>query len=299
MDIIFEYSCIFLHYNWSVLSKKMPNFAPINSNHPMTIKKVVYLNTIFIILILTIAGVLVIWEMTREVAPPYLKDKPRHVVPAWPKEDMLANTEFSDFFDGIDISEHQGRIFWDSLSMAKHKPKFIFVRAFGKDSRRDQTYHYNIEMSRKYNIPVGTYIFFTMALSVQSQFNDFLEIVDMPLQDLRPVIDVESLSTTPYNIVHLKDSVLRLAQLIEEEIGAKPIIYSNQGYYKKHLAPTFNDYPLWIAHYSHEPDHPEIRPIMWQRSERGHVQGIWTYVDLDNFINGANLSSIMLPKKER
>ena len=36
----------------------------------MTIKKVVYLNTIFIILILTIAGVLVIWEMTREVAPP-------------------------------------------------------------------------------------------------------------------------------------------------------------------------------------------------------------------------------------
>ena len=226
----------------------------------MTIKKVVYLNTIFIILILTIAGVLVIWEMTREVAPPYLKDKPRHVVPAWPKEDMLANTEFSDFFDGIDISEHQGR-----------KPKFIFVRAFGKDSRRDQTYHYNIEMSRKYHIPVGTYIFFTMALSVQSQFNDFLEIVDMPLQDLRPVIDVESLSTTPYNIVHLKDSVLRLAQLIEEEIGAKPIIYSNQGYYKKHLAPTFNDYP-------------------------GHVQGIWTYVDLDNFINGASLSSIKLPK---
>ena len=195
----------------------------------MTIKKVVYLNTIFIILILTIAGVLVIWEMTREVAPPYLKDKPRHVVPAWPKEDMLANTDFSDFFDGIDISEHQGRIFWDSLSMAKHK----------------------------------------------------------------------SLSTTPYNIVHLKDSVLRLAQLIEEEIGAKPIIYSNQGYYKKHLAPTFNDYPLWIAHYSHEPDHPEIRPIIWQRSERGHVQGIWTYVDLDNFINGANLSSLMLPKKER
>ena len=266
---------------------------------PMHYKKIIYLNTAFIILLLTGAGILVIWEMTREVAPPNLKDKPRHVVPDWPKEDKLANTEYSQFFDGIDISEHQGRIFWDSLSMASQKPRFIFIRAFGKDARRDQTYHYNIEMARKYHIPVGTYIFFTMALSVESQFRDFLEIVDLPLQDLRTVIDIEDLSTLYQNTAHLKDSVLRLAQLIEAEIGAKPIIYSNQGYYKRHLAPTFNDYPLWIAHYSHEPDHPEIRPILWQRSERGHVQGIWTYVDLDNFINGANISSLMLPKKER
>ena len=91
---------------------------------------------------------------------------------------------------------------------------------------------------------------------------------------------------------------MRLAKLIEQETGAKPVIYSNQRYYKKHLAPAFNDYPLWIAHYSHEPDHPEIRPILWQRSERGHVHGIWTHVDLDNFINGANLTSILLPKKK-
>ena len=265
----------------------------------MSYKKILYINTVFIILLLTGAGILVVWEMTREVTPPYLKNKPRQVVPSWPKEDKLANTEYSQFFDGIDISEHQGRIFWDSLSMARQKPRFVFVRAFGKDARRDQTYHYNVEMCRKYHIPVGTYIFFTMSLSVESQFRDFLEIVDLPLQYLRTVIDIEDLSTPSQNTAHLKDSVLRLAKLIEEEIGAKPIIYSNQGYYKRHLAPTFNDYPLWIAHYSHEPDHPEIRPILWQRSERGHVKGIWTYVDLDNFINGANISSIMLPKKER
>ena len=115
----------------------------------MSLKKVLYINTAFVILLLTIAGILVIWEMTSEVAPPYLKDKPRHVVPAWPKENMLANTEFSQFFDGIDISIHQGRIFWDSLSQAQHKPKFVFVRAFGKDGKRDDAYHYNID------IPVG------------------------------------------------------------------------------------------------------------------------------------------------
>lgn len=265
----------------------------------MTVRKVLFINTIVIIVILTIAGILVIWEMTSEVAPPFLKSRPRQVELEWPKEDKLANTEFSEFFDGIDISIHQGRIFWDSLSQAPHKPKFVFVRAFGKDGRRDDAYYYNIDMCRKYHIPVGTYIFFTMALSVQSQFKDFQEMVDLPLQDLRPVIDVESLSTTPYNIIHLKDSVMRLANLIEEETGAKPIIYSNQRYYQLHLAPDFNDYPLWIAHYSHEPSLPEIHPVLWQRSETGHVKGIWTYVDLNNFINGATLNSIKLPKREK
>ena len=263
----------------------------------MSIKKVMYINTIFIVLLLTGAGLLVLWEMTREVAPPQLKEKPRYVELTWPKEDMLAGKEYSEFFDGIDISVHQGRIFWDELSQSNHKPRFIYVRAFGKDAKPDYAYHHNIEMSRKHQIPVGSYIFFTMALSVDSQFHDFQKIVDLPLQDLRPVIDVESLSTTPSNIEHLKDSVMRLAKLIEQETGAKPVIYSNQRYYKKHLAPAFNDYPLWIAHYSHEPDHPEICPILWQRSERGHVHGIWTHVDLDNFINGANLTSILLPKK--
>ena len=243
----------------------------------MSVKKVIYINTIFIILLLTVAGLLVLWEMTRETAPTHLKTKPKHVEITWPKEDKLVGKAYSDFFE--------------------HKPRFIYVRAYGKDGRRDDAYHYNIEMSRKHHIPVGSYIFFTMALSVDSQFHDFVEMVDLPLQDLLPVIDVEELSTTEQNKVHLKDSVMRLAKLIEQEIGAKPVIYSNQGYYKKHLAPTFNDYPLWIAHYSHEPDHPEIRPILWQRSERGHVKGIWTYVDLDNFINGANLTSILLPKK--
>ncbi len=263
----------------------------------MSVKKVIYINTIFIILLLTVAGLFVLWEMTRETAPTHLKTKPKHIELTWPKEDKLAGKAYSDFFDGIDISIHQGRIFWDSLAQAEHKPRFIYVRTYGKDGRRDDAYHHNIEMSRKHNIPVGSYIFFTMALSVESQFRDFVEMVDLPLQDLRPVIDVEELSTTEQNKVHLKDSVLRLAKLIEQETGAKPIIYSNQRYYQKNLAPTFNDYPLWIAHYSHEPSLQEIRPIIWQRSEKGHVKGIWTYVDLDNFINGANLTSILLTKK--
>ena len=205
----------------------------------MSIKKVMYINTIFIVLLLTGAGLLVLWEMTREVAPPQLKEKPRYVELTWPKEDMLAGKEYSEFFDGIDISVHQGRIFWDELSQSNHKPRFIYVRAFGKDAKPDYAYHHNIEMSRKHQIPVGSYIFFTMALSVDSQFHDFQKIVDLPLQDLRPVIDVESLSTTPSNIEHLKDSVMRLAKLIEQETGAKPVIYSNQRYYKKYLAPAF------------------------------------------------------------
>ena len=61
----------------------------------MSIKKVLYINTAFIILLLTVAGVFVIWEMTREVAPQNLKEKPRYVEQTWPEEDLLADKEYS------------------------------------------------------------------------------------------------------------------------------------------------------------------------------------------------------------
>lgn len=264
----------------------------------MSLKQLIILNTSFITALLIGIGTLTIWEMTREVPPRALKTQPKYGEITWPKEDKLAGKEYSDNFDGIDISVFQGRIFWEELSNATHKPKFIFVRALGKDAKRDTAYHHNIDMCRKYRIPVGSYIFFTMALSVERQLHDFLDVVDIPLQDLRPVIDVEDQSITNQNHIHLKDSVMRLAKLLEKEFGAKPIIYSNQRHYKKHLMPEFNNYPLWMAHYSHEPNIPGVRPILWQRSETGHVHGIWTYVDLDSFINGADITALMLPKRK-
>lgn len=213
----------------------------------------------------------------------------------WPEQDMLAGKEYSGLFDGLDISRYQGRIQWEELKGGNEQLKFLYVRVFGRDMNMDEVYHINVKHAREHSIPVGTYMFFTMRQSAKEQFRVFRETVRRDLQDLIPVIDVEDQSIDG-DATHLRDSVMLIARLMEQEYGAKPMIYSNQNHYRKHLSPEFDSYPLWIANYSREPCVGGARPVLWQCSETGHVRGIWTYVDLDRFVNGATLNRIMLPR---
>lgn len=213
----------------------------------------------------------------------------------WPEEDMMAGKEYSVQFDGIDISRYQGRIHWDELKNGNRQLQFVYVRVFGRDMNMDEMYHIDVKHARDYQIPVGTYMFFTMSLSAKEQFRVFNETVKKEKQDLIPVIDVEDQSIN-CDATHIKDSVMLIARLIEQEYGVKPMIYSNQNHYKKYLAPEFDSYPLWIANYSREPRVGDARPVLWQYSETGHVYGVWTYVDLDKFVNGATLERIKIRK---
>lgn len=210
----------------------------------------------------------------------------------WPKKDKLKGSPVSTKFNGIDISRCQGRIIWDTLLEKNPSLQFIFIRAIGYGGRFDRVYRSQVDEARKRGIPVGSYIFFTHKISAKKQFELFKEIVEKEKQDLRPVIDVEDISLFRGNKEHLVDSVMVLARLMEEEYGAKPIIYSNESHYKHYLSPEFDEYPLWIANYSQEPKISGTKPIIWQYSEKGHLHGIWTYVDLDRFVNGATIEDI-------
>jgi lysozyme len=144
---------------------------------------------------------------------------------------------------------------------------------------------------------------------------EFKERVDKKKQKLLPVIDVEEQSVfdfaedrhmeRPYD-KYLKFNVFILACLLRAEYGERPIIYSNQNFYSRFLAPTFDDYPLWIARYrtlhvpSPKSDLPfpyAVKPIMWQFTDRGLLRGIPHYVDMDHFVNDATLETIKIKDK--
>jgi lysozyme len=72
---------------------------------------------------------------------------------------------------------------------------------------------------------------------------------------------------------------------VEKQLGVKPIIYTNQHFFERHLAGHFDDYPLWIARYS--TDKPSLNSgkqwDIWQFSNEGCVDGISKKVDLNVF----------------
>lgn len=209
----------------------------------------------------------------------------------WPQTDLKAGEPFSTGYQGVDISQYQGRIFWDTLKKQNPELQFVYLRAVGKYNK-DVNYVHNLNQARQLGIKVGSYHFFNMAVPVARQMADFSRMVISELQDLRPVLDVEDQSLCDGDTTHLVDSVKKMAVLMEEHYHCKPVIYTNQNFYNDYLAPHFNDYPLWIANYSNKPIVNGANPILWQKSETGHVRGIWTDVDLDQFINGGTLRDL-------
>ena len=110
------------------------------------------------------------------------------------------------------------------------------------------------------------------------------------------MIDVEREGVRGWTRKQVQDSVAVFAWLIKKHYGKRPLIYSQANFYNSHLAPRFNQNFLFLGKYSAE--RPSIKGVgrhnIWQYSERGRVNGIRGFVDLDRFMSGTSLSNIRL-----
>ena len=114
------------------------------------------------------------------------------------------------------------------------------------------------------------------------QANHYIETVRLQKGDFAPVIDIEELfEATPEQC---RKEAMACAKKLETYYGIKPIIYSYSNFYKNNLEGYFDQYPLCIAHYK-EFGKPNINRdwAIWQYSEKGHVNGIGSYVDFNVF----------------
>ncbi|MGB0177891.1 MAG: GH25 family lysozyme, partial [Owenweeksia sp.] len=74
---------------------------------------------------------------------------------------------------------------------------------------------------------------------------------------------------------------------VESKLNVKPIVYTNHPFGNQYLDhPDFANYDLWIAEYEvAEPKIPNAWKdkgwLIWQRSERGEVEGAVGNVDHD------------------
>jgi lysozyme len=202
---------------------------------------------------------------------------------------------FSNDYDGIDVSHHQGRIDWPVLG-ANQLVGFVYVKATEGSSHIDSRFHHNVKGARKAGIPVGAYHFLSSKSSIASQFLNFYHQAKPGMLDLRPIVDVEWQGVGAWTTRQLCDSLSRFVWLVEQYYGRKPIIYADAKFYKKHLSGRFSSYPLFIAHYRRKrPSAPGADSLLiWQRSENGHVAGIGRDVDLDVLMPGVTVDDLRL-----
>lgn len=198
-------------------------------------------------------------------------------------------------YDGIDVSKHNGNINWERVSQDPNI-KFVYIKATEGASRVDKNYKENLREARAAGLKVGSYHFFRGYRTAQEQFANFSKNVDKSQQDLVPMVDVEQTGNSQVAPALLRARLQEFMELVKEQYGKYPLLYSQHHFYNERLAPEFNKYFIFMARYSKK--EPELKGggkyNIWQHSEKGRIKGIHGDVDLDRFGPGTRLSDIEL-----
>ncbi len=192
--------------------------------------------------------------------------------------------------NGIDVSRHQSYVYWNlvkKMMIDNINIDFAFVKATEGVEYNDEMFTRNWKLLQENKITHGAYLYFIPTNSGILQAKKFINTVTLKKGDLPPAVDIEQ--TFGINKKELKKKLRDCLQTLENHYKVKPIIYSYTEFYNNYLGDDFNEYPLWVAHYTEEKK-PNIKRnwIFWQHSNLGRVDGITEKVDF-NVFNGDSL----------
>lgn len=200
--------------------------------------------------------------------------------------------------NGIDVSKYQSYIYWTSVKQMKIDSitiDFAFIKATEGLSNADAMFKRNWLLSKENNITHGAYHYFIATKNGKQQAKNFIKNVRLEKGDLPPVVDIEQ--DFGLNNKTLKNNLKECLIELEKHYNVKPILYSYVDFYHNFLGDDFDEYPLWVAHYTEEKK-PNINRhwLFWQHSDAGRVNGITEKVDFNVFSGDSMLFQNLLIK---
>ena len=188
---------------------------------------------------------------------------------------------------GIDVSEHQGRIDWDAVKASGID--FAILRVgFGAPSfggRIDYQFNRNISECERLGIPYGVYVY-SYAFDNQQAADEASMVVDC-LSGHNPRLPVYyDLEDKTIIADGRQSGIASRAQTFCNKIssaGYKPGIYANLNWFNNILTdPVFKSgsWDHWIAQYNSQ-CHYTGSYSFWQYTSRGKVSGISGNVDMN------------------
>ena len=187
---------------------------------------------------------------------------------------------------GLDLSEYQGKIDWNSVENIdiEYPIEFVFIRATAGKDREDDQFEENWLGAKSRGIIRGAYHYYRPNENSLEQAKLFIKTVKLKKGDLPPVLDIEKLPQGQ-SLDSLKIGLRRWLNAVEAHYKVKPIIYTGEKYYDDFLKKDFSDYLFWIANYNFYREKIEEDWLFWQFTEKASVSGIRGNVDV-NIFNG-------------
>ena len=192
---------------------------------------------------------------------------------------------------GVDVSNYQGRIDWQSLKQQGIEFAYLRLgmRGYGEQGTlyNDRSFAQYYEGAKAAGIDVGVY-FFSQAITVREAADEALyalELLDGRTLDLPVYYDWEPVSaedsrTAGYDCCYLTAGAAAFCNVIERG-GYASGVYLNrqQGYYRYDLR-SLAGRSLWVADYADYPDFYYAYDV-WQYEHQARLDGVSEIVDLN------------------
>jgi lysozyme len=194
----------------------------------------------------------------------------------WPNDLFISRYSIR----GIDVSNHQGKIDWTEVAGHK-KIIFAYMKATEGSDYRDKYFEANWAAVSQTRLYKGAYHFFSESDSGYAQAMNFIETVPAESGCLPPVVDIEESRLDRETFRKELDDFL---SLVEMAYGQKPIIYVSNLTYEKYIKGAYHANPVWIRGVVVPPGLRDGRKwLLWQYSNRGNIDGIGEFTDLNVF----------------
>ena len=194
---------------------------------------------------------------------------------------------------GVDVSAYQANI--DMNKLKEQNIKFIYIKATEGSKKQDDRFAQNWENAKNANLLSGAYHFFSYDSEGKTQAENFIKTVGDDIQGrLLPVVDVEYYGDKEQNPPDKADVVRELRvflEILEENYGAKPLIYTRADIYDKYLKGEFDHYKKWISSF--------YTPISWNYKDEWYI---WQYLNrgqLEGYTGGEKYIDLNILNKNK
>ncbi len=221
---------------------------------------------------------------------PYLKSPETYVdTPATSfdcgiKEITSTTTATNYLYKGIDVSEWQGEIDWDTVKNSGQVDYAIVRAGYGKNvEQEDKYFDYNVTTAQSLDIDCGAY-WYSYAQSPEDavlEAKAFCEIIKGYKFEYPVYFDIEDSCFDNMTMSEINAITEAFCSYMEEQ-GYCCGVTSYSLFLKNKLGVSFlNKYAVWIAHYGVKKPSYGGYYGMWQYTCEGTVDGINGNLDLD------------------
>lgn len=194
---------------------------------------------------------------------------------------------------GADVSSYQAEINMNKLK--EQNIEFIYIKATEGSTFQDGRFAENWENAARAELSSGAYHFFSYDSEGRTQAENFIRTVGTDLKGrLLPAVDVEYYGDKEKDPPEKEDVIRELRiylEMLEEEYGVKPLIYTRSDIYEKYLKGEFDEYKKWMSSL--------YTPLSWNYKDDWYI---WQYLNrgkLEGYTGGEMSIDLNVLNKEK